>query len=79
MSNARGKVFMELDDDRELVRRMLSGNQRAYDEFFKAYFDRLYRFALVRLNNDSDAAEDAVQQTLQGRSSIVHVVVHDLS
>lgn len=55
---------MELDDDWELVRRMLSGDQRAYDEFFNAYFDRLYRFALVRVNNDTDAAEEAVQQTL---------------
>jgi RNA polymerase sigma-70 factor (ECF subfamily) len=55
---------MELDDDRDLVRRMSAGEQRAFDEFFNAYFDRLYRFALVRLKNDAPAAEDAVQQTL---------------
>jgi RNA polymerase sigma-70 factor (ECF subfamily) len=55
---------MELDDDRDLVRRMSAGEQRAFDEFFNAYFDRLYRFALVRLKNDTHAAEDAVQQTL---------------
>lgn len=55
---------MELDDDRELVRRMLSGEQRAFNEFFNAYADRLYRFALVRLSDDTAAAEDAVQQTL---------------
>jgi RNA polymerase sigma-70 factor (ECF subfamily) len=55
---------MELDDDRDLVRRMLAGEQRAFDEFFNAYFDRLYRFAIVRVRNDPSVAEDAVQQTL---------------
>jgi RNA polymerase sigma-70 factor (ECF subfamily) len=57
-------ALMELDDDRELVRRMLSGEQRAFNEFFNAYADRLYRFALVRLSDDTAAAEDAVQQTM---------------
>lgn len=55
---------MDLDDDRRLANRMLRGDQRAFDEFFNAYFDRLYRFALVRLNHDADTAEDVVQQTL---------------
>jgi len=55
---------MDLNEDDRLVRRMLAGEQRAFDEFFNGYFDRLFRFALVRLNNDSAAAEDAVQQTL---------------
>lgn len=56
---------MELDsDDCRLVKRMLAGEQRAFDEFFNCYFDRLYRFALLRLGNDSDAAEDVVQQAL---------------
>lgn len=55
---------MQCDDDKVLVDRMLAGDQRAFDEFFNAYFDRLYRFALVRLSRDTDAAEDAVQQTL---------------
>jgi RNA polymerase sigma-70 factor (ECF subfamily) len=43
---------------------MLEGDQRAFDDFFHGYFDRLYRFALVRLNHDADTAEDVVQQTL---------------
>lgn len=55
---------MELDHDRDLVRRMLAGEQKAFDEFFNAYFDRLYRFAIVRVRNDPSVAEDAVQQTL---------------
>lgn len=55
---------MDLDDDRHLVRRMLAGNQAAFDDFYNKYFDRLYRFALTRVNHDTHAAEDAVQQTL---------------
>ncbi len=55
---------MDFDDDKVLVERMLAGEQRAFDAFFNAYFDRLYRFALVRLRGDADAAEDIVQQSL---------------
>ncbi|MBN1238552.1 MAG: RNA polymerase sigma factor [Gammaproteobacteria bacterium] len=55
---------MQADDDKVLVDRMLAGDQRAFDDFFNAYFDRLYRFALTRLPGDPDSAEDAVQQTM---------------
>jgi RNA polymerase sigma-70 factor, ECF subfamily len=55
---------MELDEDREIVRRMLAGEQRAFDTFFRGYSDRIFRFAMTRLGGDVDAAEDAVQQTL---------------
>jgi RNA polymerase sigma-70 factor (ECF subfamily) len=55
---------MDLKDDKRLAERMRDGEERAFDEFFGGYFDRLYRFALVRLNHDVDAAEDVVQQTL---------------
>lgn len=54
---------MDVDDQR-LVTRMLAGEQAAFDDFFGKYFDRLYRFALVRLDQDTHAAEDVVQQTL---------------
>lgn len=50
-------------DDIELVRRMRSGDERAFEEFFGAYFPRLFRFALRRLG-DEDAAEDVVQAAL---------------
>jgi RNA polymerase sigma-70 factor (ECF subfamily) len=55
---------MDLSDDKRLAERMLDGDARAFDEFFNGYFDRLFRFALVRLNHDEMAAEDIVQQTL---------------
>ena len=50
--------------DRTLVRRLVRGDERAFEEFFETYFPRLYRFALVRLNGDEDAAEEVAQATL---------------
>jgi RNA polymerase sigma-70 factor, ECF subfamily len=53
-----------LTDDRELVRRMLAGDERAFSEFFATYFPRIYRFALPRLSRNEDTAKDVVQNTL---------------
>ena len=50
--------------DRGLVRRMLAGDQRAFDEFFDGHFPGLYRFALTRVNHDENAAEDVAQATI---------------
>jgi RNA polymerase sigma-70 factor (ECF subfamily) len=55
---------MDLDDDQRLVQRMVAGEQRAFDDFFNRFFDRLYRFALSRVGQDTYTAEDVVQQTL---------------
>jgi RNA polymerase sigma-70 factor (ECF subfamily) len=46
-------------NDRGLVKKMLAGNDRAFDEFFDAYFPRLFRFARARLKHDDDAEEVA--------------------
>ncbi len=51
-------------DERTLVERMRAGDEAAFDRFFEENFPRLYRFALARLNQDADAAEDVVQVTL---------------
>ena len=51
-------------NDRELVKRMLAGDEDAFGRFFEGYFPRLYRFALSRLGQDPDAAEEVVQMTL---------------
>ena len=50
--------------DRDLVKRMLSGQEEAFAEFFDGHFPRLYRFALVRVNYDADAAEDVAQTVM---------------
>ena len=54
---------MHNGSERELVRRMLGGDEGAFDEFFADYFPRLFRFAVLRLR-DPDAAEDLVQNSL---------------
>jgi RNA polymerase sigma-70 factor (ECF subfamily) len=43
---------------------MLEGDERAFNAFFEAYFARIYRFALPRLNGDVEAAREVVQATL---------------
>lgn len=53
-----------MESDAELVRRMLEGDERAFNAFFDAYFPRVYRFALPRLGREEDAAKDVVQATL---------------
>jgi RNA polymerase sigma-70 factor (ECF subfamily) len=53
-----------LNDDRQLVDRMLAGDERAFSSFFEEYFPRVFRFALPRVNRDEDLAKDVVQATL---------------
>ena len=51
-------------DDKRLAKQLLKGNERAFDRFFEENFARLYRFALVRLADDPDAAREIAQITL---------------
>ncbi len=51
-------------DDRKLVKKLLSGYEHAFEGFFEDNFARLYRFALVRLSDDPDAARDIAQIVL---------------
>jgi len=59
-----GRRLNVAEHDRLLVKRLVRGDERAFEEFFDAYFPRLYRFALVRLDGDEDAAEEVAQATL---------------
>ncbi len=51
-------------DDRKLAKQLLAGDARAFDRFFDENFARLYRFAIVRMSDDPEAAKDVVQTTL---------------
>jgi RNA polymerase sigma-70 factor, ECF subfamily len=51
-------------DERDLVSRMRSGDQRAFDEFFGTYAPRLSSFAARRSSLDPVAIEDVVQMTM---------------
>jgi len=50
--------------ERDLVERMLAGEERAFEEFFEGYFPRVYRFALTRVGDRGDAVEEITQATL---------------
>lgn len=51
------------EEDLALAQRLLAKDRKAFDAFFAAYFSRLYRFAMTRLQ-DPALCEDIVQETL---------------
>jgi RNA polymerase sigma-70 factor (ECF subfamily) len=53
-----------VQSDFALARRLLAGDEAAFEEFFATYFPRVYRFARARLGGNEDAAEEVVQSTL---------------
>jgi RNA polymerase sigma-70 factor (ECF subfamily) len=55
---------MQEEADKRLVKRILDGDQPSFDAFFRSYYPRLYRFALVRLDNDRDLADETAQIVL---------------
>jgi RNA polymerase sigma-70 factor (ECF subfamily) len=57
-------VGCEMQSDKTLIAAMLEGNEAAFRTFFENYFPRVYRFALLRLHGDVEAAKDVVQSTL---------------
>jgi len=50
--------------DKKLVKQLLGGDERAFEQFFDENFARLYRFALTRLSDDPDAAREVAQIAL---------------
>ncbi len=51
-------------EDRKLVKRLLAGDEQAFDRFFEDNFSRLYRFALARLSGDGETASEVAQAAL---------------
>lgn len=51
-------------DDKLQVQRLLAGDEREFRRFFDDHYQRLYRFALARVAQDTATAEDVVQITL---------------
>lgn len=56
--------FSQLKTDRALAKRVSGGDEPAFEEFFREYFPRLFRFILARVNGDADLAEEIVQRTM---------------
>lgn len=51
-------------EDRQLAKRLLGGDPATFDRFFDENYARLYRFALIRLNGDTDAAAEVAMITM---------------
>lgn len=56
-----GRVSAE---ERELVGRMRGGDEEAFESFATSYLPALYRFALRRLGNDRELAQEIAQETV---------------
>ncbi len=50
-------------EDLALVKKLLKGDEIAFSTFYSAYFPRLFRFCLLRLE-DEDTCKDVVQQVM---------------
>jgi len=50
-----------VQDEQALVRRTQDGDKDAFAELYEAYFDRVYRYVVVRIGNRAEA-EDMTQQ-----------------
>lgn len=50
--------------DQELAAAILAGSEAAFQTFFDTYFPRVYRFAVPRLDGDTEAGKEVVQITL---------------
>lgn len=51
-------------EDKKLARRLLAGDEQAFNRFFDENYSRLYRFALVRLSGDGEVACEVAQAAL---------------
>ena len=47
-----------------LAKRVAAGDSDAFEEFFREYFPRLFRFTLSRVDANADLAEEIVQRTM---------------
>ncbi len=57
-------VTVAPERDRILVAHILAGSREHFDELYEAYFRRVYRFALKRLRDPSEA-EDVTQEVFE--------------
>ena len=53
-----------METDLDLVRRMLHGDEAAFERFFEATYPALHRFALARLDFNRDAAAEVAQAAI---------------
>ena len=50
-----------MQDEEELVRRAKQGDQKAFTAIYEEYFDKIYRYIVLKIGNETEA-EDTTQQ-----------------
>jgi RNA polymerase sigma-70 factor (ECF subfamily) len=63
MREATSKVNI-VSETQFLVKRLIKGDEVAFNQFFDEYFPKLYRFALTRVGGNEDLAEELAQATM---------------
>ena len=69
---AKGRKEIVYLDDKRLAARVLGGDEAAFRQFFDENYARLYRFALSRLKNDTETAQDIVQHSFSKALAKLH-------
>ena len=69
---AKGRKEIVYLDDKRLATRVLGGDEDAFRQFFDENYARLYRFALTRLGNDEESAQDIVQHSFSKALTKLH-------
>ena len=64
MDNESHRPASARAEERALVRRMIAGDERAFEEFSDTYIPALHRFAAFRLDRDRELVREIVQTTL---------------
>ena len=59
-------------EDKKLVKRLLAGDEQAFNQFFDENFSRLYRFVLARVSHDREATQEIVQAALSRALKKIH-------
>ena len=54
----------QIELDRALARRVAGGDEAAFNQFFREYFPRLFRFTMARTGGDETLSEEIVQRTM---------------
>jgi RNA polymerase sigma-70 factor (ECF subfamily) len=62
--SVKARAKREVKEDRRLARGLLQGRLRAWEKLYTVYAEPLYRFTLARLDGDTEAAAETVQETI---------------
>ena len=71
MSSAPTRPRNSLAEERELVQRMIAGEERAFEEFSDTYIPALHRFAFFRVNRDLELASEIAAAMRHSRERIL--------